>query len=170
MGAAEVISFEEVRARKQWDALRGQLHTRFDQWLDGLEQRLPEPATTLAQVSDIVWQLRQDLTGGLTETILTHAHAGKQSRKQTPCPPGLFNTTSHMRKYQYYKVILVFSMLLEIFKRIPDHRRKQAQQFDVPHLLLFTVLAIVSGAHSYRMIHGFIKAHFHPLQKRFKLS
>ena len=27
MGAAEVISFEEVRARKQWDALRGQLHT-----------------------------------------------------------------------------------------------------------------------------------------------
>ena len=31
MGAAEVISFEEVRARKQWDALRGQLHTRFDQ-------------------------------------------------------------------------------------------------------------------------------------------
>ena len=36
MGAAEVISFEEVRARKQWDALRGQLHTRFDQWLDAL--------------------------------------------------------------------------------------------------------------------------------------
>jgi hypothetical protein len=25
MGAAEVIAFEEVRARKQWDALRGQL-------------------------------------------------------------------------------------------------------------------------------------------------
>jgi hypothetical protein len=44
MGAAEVISFEEVRARKQWDALRGQLHTRFDQWLDALEAQLQEPA------------------------------------------------------------------------------------------------------------------------------
>ena len=51
MGAAEVISFEEVRARKQWDALRGQLHTRFDQWLDALEAQLPEPALSLAQVT-----------------------------------------------------------------------------------------------------------------------
>jgi hypothetical protein len=46
MGAAEVIAFEEVRARKQWDALRGQLHTRFAQWRDGLEAQLPEPAPT----------------------------------------------------------------------------------------------------------------------------
>jgi hypothetical protein len=46
MGAAEVISCEEVRARKQWDALRGQLHTRFDQWLDGLDKQLREPAPT----------------------------------------------------------------------------------------------------------------------------
>jgi hypothetical protein len=48
MGAAEVISCEEVRARKQWDALHGQLHTRFDQWLDGLAAQLQEPAPTLA--------------------------------------------------------------------------------------------------------------------------
>jgi hypothetical protein len=44
MGAAEVIAFEEVRARKQWEALRGQLHTRFDQWLDRWEEQLQEPA------------------------------------------------------------------------------------------------------------------------------
>jgi hypothetical protein len=74
MGTAEVISFEEVRARKQWDALRGQLHTRFDQWLDGLEAQLREPAPTLAQVTETVWNLRQELTGGLTETIVEHAH------------------------------------------------------------------------------------------------
>ncbi len=86
MGCAEVISLSEVRARKQWDGLRHELHSRFDQWLDDLEQRLPEPATTLAEVSDLVWQLRQDLTGGLTETLVTHAHAGEQSRKQAPCP------------------------------------------------------------------------------------
>jgi len=75
MGCAEVISLSEVRARKQWDGLRQELHTRFDQWLDDLEARLPEPETTLAAVSDLVWQLRQDLTGGLTETLLTHAYA-----------------------------------------------------------------------------------------------
>jgi hypothetical protein len=38
MGAAEVIAFEEVRARTQWSTLRQQLHKRFDQWLDTLEQ------------------------------------------------------------------------------------------------------------------------------------
>ena len=79
MGAAEVISFEEVRARKQWDALRGQLHTRFDQWLDGLEAQLQEPAPTLAQVTETMWNLRQELTGGLTETIVEHAHRGESN-------------------------------------------------------------------------------------------
>jgi len=54
MGAAEVISFEEVRARKQWDALRHQLHDRFDQWLDGLEAQLQEPEPTLTQVTETV--------------------------------------------------------------------------------------------------------------------
>ena len=40
MGDAEVISFEEVRARKQWDTLHQQLHERFDQWIDTLEKQL----------------------------------------------------------------------------------------------------------------------------------
>ena len=86
MGAAEVISFEEVRARKQWDALRGQLHTRFDQWLDELEAQLQEPAPSLAQVTEAVWNLRQALTGGLTETIVEHAHRGEHTRQQSRCP------------------------------------------------------------------------------------
>lgn len=86
MGCAEVISFAKVRASKQWDQLRQALHDRFDQWLDRLEEELPEAETTLAQLSDLVWQLRQDLTGGLTETLLSHAHASEQSRKQAPCP------------------------------------------------------------------------------------
>jgi hypothetical protein len=88
MGAAEVIAFEEVRARKQWDALRGQLHTRFDQWLDGLEAQLQEPAPTLAQVTETVWNLPQELTGSLTETIVAPAHRGESSRQQTRCPQG----------------------------------------------------------------------------------
>ena len=86
MGCAEVISLSEVRARKQWDGLRQELHTRFDQGLADFEARLPEPETTLAAVSDLVWQLRQDLTGGLSEPLLTHAYAGEQSRRQAPGP------------------------------------------------------------------------------------
>jgi hypothetical protein len=86
MGAAEVISFEEVRARKQWDALRRQLHTRFDQWLDELEAQLHEPAPTLAQVTETVWHLRHALTGGLSTTIVEHTHQGEHTRRQSRCP------------------------------------------------------------------------------------
>ena len=67
MGQAEVISLDEVRASKQWASLRQQLHDHFDQWLDDLQAQLPEPETTLAQITKTVWTLRQDLTGSLTE-------------------------------------------------------------------------------------------------------
>src|SRR5436309_12628763 len=76
----------EVRASKQWDALRQQLHKRFDQWLDTLEQQLHEPSPTLSQVSDTVWGLRQSLTGGITETIVEQVHEGERQRTQARCP------------------------------------------------------------------------------------
>ena len=79
MGAAEVISLEEVRARKQWATLRQQLHERFDQWLDTLEQQWPEPPSTLPEVTATVWDLRQQLTGGITETIVKQTHEGNAS-------------------------------------------------------------------------------------------
>ena len=86
MEAAKGIAFEEVRARKPWDALRRQLHTRFDQWLDEVEGQLPEPTPTLAQVTETVWQLRQALTGGLTETLGQHVHVDELQRRQNRCP------------------------------------------------------------------------------------
>jgi hypothetical protein len=85
MGCAEVISFGEVRATKQRATLRQQLHTRFDQWLDRLEARLQEPEPTLSAVTETVWNLRQELTGGLTETIVAHAHCGEYTRQQIRC-------------------------------------------------------------------------------------
>ena len=51
MGAAEVISFEEVRVRKQWDTLRQQLHERFDHWLDTLEKQWHEAPSTLMEIT-----------------------------------------------------------------------------------------------------------------------
>jgi Uncharacterised protein family (UPF0236) len=86
MGAAEVIAFEEVRARKQWDTLRLQLHERFDQWLDTLETQWHEPPSTLSEVTATVWALRQQLTGGITETIVAHVHRSEHDRHQGTCP------------------------------------------------------------------------------------
>ena len=49
MRAAEIIAFEEGRARKQWDTLRQQLHARLDQWLDTREQQWHEPPATFSE-------------------------------------------------------------------------------------------------------------------------
>jgi hypothetical protein len=82
MGQAEVISLDEVRASKQWASLRQQLHDYFDLWLDRLQAQLPEPETTLAQITETVWPLRQDLTGSLTEAVVEHGHRFESTRKQ----------------------------------------------------------------------------------------
>jgi hypothetical protein len=86
MGLAEVISLAEVRASSQWHKLRNDLHARFDQWLDRLQEQLPDPHTSLADVTEAVWQLRQELTGGLSETIVRHAHRDERSRRVARCP------------------------------------------------------------------------------------
>ena len=86
MGCAEVISLDEVRARTHWTTLRQRLHERFDRWLDQLEAALPEGAPTLGQVSETVWALRQQLTGGVAETIVHHTHPEEQHRPYRPCP------------------------------------------------------------------------------------
>ena len=86
MGLAEVISFSEVRASSQWQRLRADLHMRFDQWLDRLQEHLPNPHTSVAEVTEAVWQLRQALTGGLSETIVAHAHSGELPRQSARCP------------------------------------------------------------------------------------
>ena len=45
MGSAQVISLSKVRASHQWQRLRDDHHTRFDQWLDRLQEQLPNPQT-----------------------------------------------------------------------------------------------------------------------------
>jgi Uncharacterised protein family (UPF0236) len=86
VGCAEVISLDEVRARQHWTTLRQRLHERFDRWLDQLESAWPEGEPTLGQVSETIWALRQQLTGGLAETIVQHTYQEEQSRQHMPCP------------------------------------------------------------------------------------
>jgi predicted nucleotidyltransferase len=61
-------------------------------------------------------------------------------------------------------------MLLEILQTIPDKRRSQGKQYDLAHLILFSILAIASGADSYRKIDIFITEHFKKLKKYFHVK
>lgn len=86
MGCAEIISLEQARASKQWATLRQELHTRLDRWLDELEPRLSEPQPTLMEVTQVVWDLRQSLTGSLTEGIVLHRHQPLYEQAEACCP------------------------------------------------------------------------------------
>lgn len=55
--------------------------------------------------------------------------------------------------------------LLPVLTDIPDHRRRAGRRYDLPHVLLFTVLAMLSGAYSYRKIATFIDTHFATLKQ-----
>lgn len=85
MGHAKVIALDDVRASQQRQALRQQLHERFDRWLDALEPQLPEPQPTLAQVRETIWTLRQSLTAGVAQTIVEQTHQAGREQKSLRC-------------------------------------------------------------------------------------
>ena len=61
-------------------------------------------------------------------------------------------------------------MLIHVFQAVKDHRSKQGQRYDLPHVLLFAILAMLSNATSYRKIHSFMSIHFESLTSLFTLS
>ena len=83
--AAKVIALDDVRASQKHQALRQQLHERFDQWLDTLERQLPEAELPLHHVSETIWGLRQSLTASVAQTIVEHRHQAEHRRTALPC-------------------------------------------------------------------------------------
>ena len=63
-----------------------------------------------------------------------------------------------------------FERFLSLLATIPDPRRAEGKLYLLPHVLLFSILAIVSGANSYRGVRTFIKMHRVKLNKAFKIS
>ena len=61
-------------------------------------------------------------------------------------------------------------MLQSFLFNIKDHRRKQGVRYQQGHILLFSILAILSGATSYRKIHQFIVSHYDDLNEYFELN
>jgi len=62
------------------------------------------------------------------------------------------------------------STLLSLFSQIPDPRRDQGKIYPLAPILLFTVLAMLAGARSYRQVHTFIQTHLDRLNQGFGLS
>lgn len=63
-----------------------------------------------------------------------------------------------------------FDQFLWLLATIRDPRRAEGKLYQLPHVLLFSILAIVSGANSYRGIRTFIKVHRRKLNKAFKIA
>ena len=61
-------------------------------------------------------------------------------------------------------------MLKRFLYNIEDHRRKQGCRYQLGHILLFSIFAILSGADSYRKIHKFTDAHYKVLNDNFHLN
>lgn len=61
-------------------------------------------------------------------------------------------------------------MLQSFLFKIKDHRRKQGRRYQLGHILLFSIFAILSGATSYRKVHAFIKANYEVLDEIFDLD
>ena len=60
--------------------------------------------------------------------------------------------------------------MLDILAEVPDPRRAEGKLYTLPHVLLFSILAIVSGCNSYRGIVTFIDVHRRRLNAAFSLT
>jgi hypothetical protein len=63
-----------------------------------------------------------------------------------------------------------FAPLLELLAEIPDPRRAEGKLYKLPHVLLFSILAVVTGSNSYRGIVTFIAVHRRRLNRAFGLK
>ena len=61
-------------------------------------------------------------------------------------------------------------MLENFLFKIKDHRRRQGRRYQLGHILLFAILAILCDADSYRKIYVFIKCHYTSLNNIYHLN
>ena len=61
-------------------------------------------------------------------------------------------------------------MLFELLKEIKDERREQGRKYQLAEILMCSILAIISGAYSYRKIHTFIKKRVNELSDELNLN
>jgi peptidyl-tRNA hydrolase len=86
MAAAAILSLEEVRDTRRRGEIRQRLHNRVDQWLDGLEEHVRTSQPTLAELTQAVFALRQELTQAVTEGLVEQMHRVLVEQRTATCP------------------------------------------------------------------------------------
>jgi hypothetical protein len=66
--------------------------------------------------------------------------------------------------------VAAFAPLLDLLAEVPDPRRAEGKLYKLPYVLLFAILAIVTGSNSYRGIVTFIDVHRCRLNEVFGLK
>jgi len=61
-------------------------------------------------------------------------------------------------------------MILTFLDDLQDHRRAQGRRYELKFIILFTIMALLSNAKSYRQISSFITRHYKTLNKEFELE
>ena len=81
------------------------------------------------------------------------------SSDAVPCTPLLATYTAHG------VAMAPFSSFVDLLTEIEEPRRAEGKLYR-RHVVLFSILAIVAGANSYRTIHSFIDVHIARLRQR----
>lgn len=61
-------------------------------------------------------------------------------------------------------------MILTFLDDLRDHRRSQGQRYSLKHVVLFSIMSLLSNSKSYRDISRYINLHFSVLQHDFSLK
>ena len=88
MGVACVVSFAEFERQQIARKVREDLHAQFDTWLDQLEVRMSqqEKLATLAELTQSVFAMRQELTGAIVAGLVKEAHPQLVEQQTATCP------------------------------------------------------------------------------------
>jgi hypothetical protein len=86
MGGAAIISLAEVRQKRQWAEVRQKLHEELDQWLERVEEGMKRTQPTLEELTQVVWELRQEWTQAVSEGLVEKAYGLEQQRQTLACP------------------------------------------------------------------------------------
>lgn len=61
-------------------------------------------------------------------------------------------------------------MILTFLDDLEDFRRRQGLRYEIKHVILFSIMAILSNSKSYRQISTYIEVHYETLNQEFDLN
>jgi hypothetical protein len=86
MGLAAVVSLEQFQQERSQADLRTKMHQALDRWLDDIEKDMKEPQPKLEQITEAVFQSRQNLTATITQGLIDSRYQQEQEREFYHCP------------------------------------------------------------------------------------